>query len=479
MACKRLDRPNKCRIGAIRTMHCSTGGNPAIATEQRALGQAAAESAPTRPRPFPADYAPRPQFTPFHARSERFACIVTHRRAGKTVACIHDLQRAALSTSTVRPRLAYLSPFLKQSKAVAWDYLRNAMSSWRPSGATTHESELRADYPNGGQVRLYGADNPDALRGIYLDGVVLDEYADMDPRMWSEIIRPAIADREGWAVFIGTPKGRSSFYELWRRSQSEPGWFSLMLKASETGLIPEHELELARRDLTEEQFAQEFECSFEAAIIGAYYGKLMAQAERDKRITGVPYEPSAQVWTAWDLGIRDATAIWFAQVVGREVRIIDCYEASGVDLGHYVRDIVARPYVYGGHIVPHDAQAKELGTGKSRLEVLQSLGLRNITVAPMHRIEDGINAVRVFVPRCWFDATKCARGIDALKLYRAAVDDRMHDPAGRPVLRPQPVHDWTSHAADAFRYLAMTLDRRTTTVANFNRRIEYPPLGIV
>jgi hypothetical protein len=184
------------------------------------------------------DYTPRPQFAPFHARSERFACIVTHRRAGKTVACIHDLQRAALISKSVRPRLAYLSPFLKQSKAVAWDYLRQAMAAWRPFGATTHESELRADYPNGGQVRLYGADNPDALRGIYLDGVVLDEYADMDPRMWSEIIRPALADRQGWAVFIGTPRGRNSFYELWRRSQSEPGWFSLMLRASETRAHP-------------------------------------------------------------------------------------------------------------------------------------------------------------------------------------------------------------------------------------------------
>ncbi len=325
---------------------------------------------------------------------------------------------------------------------------------------------------------MHGADNPDALRGIYLDGVVLDEYADMDPRVWSEIIRPALADRQGWAVFIGTPKGRNAFYELWRRSQSEAGWFSLMLRASETNLIEDGELALARRDLTQEQYAQEFECSFEAAIVGAYYGQLMAEAERDKRIAGVPCEPTAQVWTSWDLGIRDATAIWFAQIVGREVRIIDYYEASGVDLSHYVRHIVSRPYIYAGHIVPHDAKAKELGTGKSRLEVLESLGLKNITIAPFHRIEDGINAVRVLIPKCWLDATKCARGVDALKLYRSTVDDKMHDPAGRPVLKPQPVHDWTSHAADSFRYLAMTLDRKVS-VTGFNRRIEYQDLGIV
>jgi phage terminase large subunit len=155
-------------------------------------------------------------------------------------------------------------------------------------------------------------------------------------------------------VFIGTPKGRNGFFELWRRAQSEAGWFSLMLKASETGLIPASELELARRDLTEEQYAQEFECSFDAAVVGSYYGKLMMRAEMEKRIAGVPYDPAALVWTSWDLGIRDATAIWFAQVVGREIRIIDYYEASGVDLGHYVREIHSRPYVYAGHIVPHD-----------------------------------------------------------------------------------------------------------------------------
>lgn len=397
-------------------------------------------------------YRARAQFDPFHRRSERFACIVAHRRAGKTVACVNDLQDGALRCDKIRPRFAYLSPYLKQSKAVAWDYLRAAMSPLRTLGADVNESELRVDYHNGGQVRLYGADNADGLRGIYLDGVVLDEFADMDPRVWSEVIRPALADRQGWAVFIGTPKGRNAFYDVWQRSQAEEDWFSLMLKASETGLIAQSELDLARRDLSEDQYAQEFECSFDAAIVGSYYGKLMAQAEQDKRVTRVPYDPVSQVWTAWDLGIRDATSIWFAQIVGREVRVIDYYEASGVDLGHYVREINNKPYDLAGHIVPHDAQAKELGTGKTRLEVLESLGLRNVVVAPQHRVEDGINAARVFIPRCWFDAEKCARGIDALKLYRAEYDDKLQ------ALKPRPVHDWTSHAADAFRYLAMTLD---------------------
>jgi hypothetical protein len=390
---------------------------------------------------------------------------VTHRRAGKTVACVHDLQIAANRPGLWRPRFAYVAPFLKQAKAVAWDYLRDAVAPLWEFGASAHEGELRVDYPAGGQVRLYGADNPDALRGIYLDGVVLDEYADMDPRVWAEIIRPALADRQGWAVFIGTPRGRNAFFELWRRAQSEEGWFAMMLKASETGLIAASELELARRDLTEEQYAQEFECSFDAAVVGAFYGKLMTRAEAEGRIAGVPWDPAALVWTSWDLGIRDATAIWFAQTIGREVRIIDYYEASGVDLGHYVRELNSRPYVYAGHVVPHDARAKELGTGKSRLEVLESLGLKPLVLAPMHRVEDGINAVRMLIPRCWFDAKKCARGIDALRLYRAEYDEALR------ALGAQPLHDWTSHAADSFRYLALTFDRRQP--AGFNRRLDY------
>src|SRR5882672_10875690 len=136
------------------------------------------------------DYRPRAQFAPFHARAERFACIVTHRRAGKTVACVHDLQRGALSSKLVRPRFAYIAPYRGQAKAVVWDYLVAAMTPVRPLGAIDSVSELKVDYPNGGQVRLYGADNPNALRGIYLDGVVLDEYADMHPRLYPEVIRP-------------------------------------------------------------------------------------------------------------------------------------------------------------------------------------------------------------------------------------------------------------------------------------------------
>jgi hypothetical protein len=313
------------------------------------------------------------------------------------------------------------------------------------------------------------------MRGLYNDGVVIDEPAQMDPRAWPEVIRPTLSDYAGWATIIGTPAGRDWFYKIDRDTDTGaelPGWFRATLKASETGLINPDELQSLKTGLTDEQYAQEFECSFEAAVIGAYFGKLMRQAEEDKpsRISGVPYEPTAQVYTAWDLGIRDSTAIWFAQVVGREIRLIDYYEASGVDLGHYVRELSNKPYLYAGHIVPHDAQAKELGTGKSRLEVLESLGLKNLRIAPMHRVEDGINAVRTIIPRCWFDAKKCHRGIDALKLYRAEFDDKLQ------ALKPRPVHDWTSHAADAFRYLAMTLDTQIVNTG-FNRPMKYANQG--
>lgn len=409
-------------------------------------------------------YTPRDQFETYHDRTERWAKIVAHRRFGKTVGCLNDLIKRALCATRVQPppRFAYIAPTYTQAKDVAWNYLK--FYSAPIPGLKMSESELWIEYPNGARIRLYGADNYERMRGLYFDDVVIDEPAQFDPRAWPEVIRPTLADHTGGATFIGTPQGRDWFYKIDLNEDGSPaeGFFRLTLKASDTGIIPQAELASLKAGLTEEQYAQEFECSFEAAIVGAYYGRLMNQAENDKpsRITGVPYEPTAVVWTAWDLGIRDATAIWFAQVVGREIRLIDYYEATGADLGHYVREITSRNYLYGGHIVPHDAQAKELGTGKSRLEVLESLGLKNITVAPMHRVEDGINAVRTIIPRCWFDAKKCSRGIDALKLYRSEYDDKLQS------LKPRPVHDWASHAADAFRYLAMTLDSQIRTPFN-------------
>ena len=210
------------------------------------------------------DYAPRAYFVPYHERSQRFACLVAHRRAGKTTACIHDMQRAALLLKRDRPRFAYLAPLLKQAKAVAWDILKAAAVPLRRHGASVNEAELRVDYPNGGQIRIFGADNPDALRGIYLDGTVLDEPAQIDPTLWPEVIRPALADRGGWATFIGTPKGRDAFYKVWRQAQEWPAeWYTAKLPASRTRILPESELEAARAVMSASQYAREFECSFD------------------------------------------------------------------------------------------------------------------------------------------------------------------------------------------------------------------------
>jgi hypothetical protein len=430
-------------------------------------------------------YKPRPQFKPYHARSQRFAKIVAHRRFGKTVGTINDLIRRAMLNARTDPppRYAYIGPTFVQTKDVAWGYLKH-YSAVIP-GCKSNESELYVDLPNGARIRLYGADNYDRMRGLYHDGIVVDEPAQQDPRAWPEVIRPGLSDFAGFATFIGTPAGRNWFYDLGRNELGtlDPSWFHLTLPATSTldtmradrainGVDWDAELESAKASLTPEQYEQEFQCSFEAAIVGAYYGRLMADAEADKRITGVPYNPATRVYTAWDLGISDATAIWFAQMVGREIHLIDYYEASGVDLGHYVREITRRDYVYAGHILPFDAKARELGTGKTRIEVLESLALRGISIATQHRVEDGINAVRTIIPRCWFDARRCARGIDALKLYRAEYDDKLQ------TLRPRPVHDWASHGADAMRYLAMMFDTKAADMNDFYRPIKVPAYGV-
>jgi len=346
---------------------------------------------------------------------------------------------------------------------VAWTYLKRFTSNI--PGVLVNESELRVDLPNAGRVRLYGADNYDRLRGTYFDGIVLDEYGDTDPRAWQEVIRPALSDRRGWAVFIGTPKGRNHFSELWDQALRDESWFHLMLKASETNLIAAEELADARKSMSEDQYEAEYECSFQAAVIGAYYGREMQQAERDKRITRVPWEPKLQVHTAWDLGIGDSTAIWFAQFSGREVRLIDYIENSGVGLDWYARALRDRPYVYGEHILPHDAEVKELGTGVSRLETLQSLGLQNTRIIPAQSVEDGINGVRVLIPTCWFDAEKCERGINALRNYRREYDEKLK------AFKTRPLHDWSSHGADAFRYLALGQPQANT---GWHKPISYP-----
>jgi hypothetical protein len=409
-------------------------------------------------------YAPRVHQAEIHARLRRFNVLVCHRRFGKTVLAVNQLIGSSLRCKKPSPRFAYVAPLLKQAKAVAWDFLLHYSAPFHTSLTT---SELRVDLVNGARITLYGADNPDSLRGIYLDGVVLDEYADMQPRTWTEVVRPALADRKGWAIFIGTPKGQNGFFDLYEQAKTTHDWYAGMFKMSDTRLMSEGELASLRATMAPEEYAQEFECSFQAANIGSYYGKILQEAETTGRVMRVPWEPTVPVLTAWDLGMDDATAIWFVQQIGREVRVIDYYEASGEGLTHYVNHLRTKPYVYGEHLLPHDANVKELGTGLSRVEVLQGLGL-NATVVPQQRVEDGINAVRLLLPRCWFDGEKCARGLKALTQYRREWADKLG------TWRARPRHDWASHAADAFRYLAMGLKPLSSSVP-----LKYPTQGIV
>jgi phage terminase large subunit len=393
-------------------------------------------------------YKPREAFRGFHARTERFACIVAHRRAGKTVSALNDLIRSALTIPLKDVRVAYIAPYYRQAKAVAWDYVKQFTQPI--PGVAINESELRVDFPNGARLRLFGADNYDAMRGLYFDDVVLDEPADFPSSAWPTVIRPALADRSGRATFIGTPKGKNEFWDTYDNATRDPAWFSAVMRSSETSILPAEELSDAKRMMGEDRFNQEFECSFEAALVGAYYGREMADATEAKRITSVPHEPSHQVVTAWDLGMSDSTAIWFAQMVGVEWRIIDYYENSGMGLDHYAAVLKEKGYLYERHILPHDVRVRELGTGKSRLETLANLGLTNVDIAPNMPVEDGIQAVRSLLRTAWIDEEKCRRGIEALRQYQRDWDEKGKSWRGRPR------HDWTSHGADAMRYFALS-----------------------
>jgi phage terminase large subunit len=390
-------------------------------------------------------YEAREQFKPLHKKSERWAIAVAHRRAGKTVAAINELVIGATKCETPNPRFAYIAPQLNQAKDIAWTYLKEYTAFLSPK---VNESELWVELPGARRIRIYGADNPDRLRGIYLDGAVLDEFGDMDPTVWSQVIRPALSDRKGWAIFIGTPKGKNTFHTLWTQAEDDPDWFRLMLKASETELLDTRELVDAAKMMSADEYAQEYECSFEAAVKGAYYGNEMNDLEDAGRITSVPYDPRLPVHTAWDLGVADSTVVWFVQVHGRETRFIDCIKGEGVGLDWYAKRLQERDYLWGNHYLPHDVEVRELGTGKSRKEVLEGLGIR-VTVCPNIPVADGIQAVRMLLPTCWFDKDKCKDGIEAMRMYRREYDEK------RQEFKLNPLHDWTSHFADAARYFAV------------------------
>ena len=390
-------------------------------------------------------YAPREAFKPLHYRRQRWAVVVAHRRAGKTVACVNELIKAALSFKGGDGRFAYVAPFFSQAKAVAWDYLKR-YSAPIPN-IQINESELRIDYPNGSRIRLFGADNADALRGLFFDGLVADEYGDWKPSVWGYVIRPALADRAGWAVIIGTPKGRNQFWELYEHARVNEDWLQLTIKASESGLLPEKELDALRLELTEDAWRQEMECDFDAALPGAIYGKELWLAEQEGRVRPGIYDPALKVHAVMDLGWSDDTAIWWFQVADG-LRLIDCYSNHGQSIDHYNEVLRNKPYKYGDWLwLPHDARAKSLQTGRSIEQQFTALKWRP-RIVPELGLVDGIQAARLTLATCYID-TKCADGVDALKQYQREYDE------DKKAFRDKPRHDWTSHYADAFRYACL------------------------
>ncbi len=407
-------------------------------------------------------YTPRALQSVLHKALKRFNVIVCHRRFGKTVFSLNEMVDQGLRNTKKSPQYAYIAPTYGQAKRVAWDMLKDVTRNI--PGVIVNEAELRVDIPrpaSSDRIRfmLLGAENPGTIRGIYLDGVILDEFAEMDPIIWSQVVRPALSDRPGWAIFIGTPKGQNGFYSLYQQAQLHKDWFSVMYKASQTGVLPLSELEQAKAIMSEEEYAQEYECSFSAALVGAYYGKRMAEAEDEGRVTNVAHDPAVPVDTFWDLGVDDTTVIWFGQRVGKNRHFIDYMEMSGEGLDFYAKELQKKKkYKYGTHYFPHDMAAREMGTGKSRIETWHSItGQTNTLIVPKQDLEDGINAVRMMLPKCWFDAEKCKRGIEALKSYERKFDTK------NMIYTQKPLHNWASHAADAFRTAAMGLDDRRAT----------------
>ena len=391
-------------------------------------------------------YIPRAVFNPFHARAERGAILVCHRRLGKTVATINDILSKAVYTQKERARYGYIAPFYSQAKQIAWDYLKHYS---KEVAVKTSESALSVELFNGARCTLYGADNPDSFRGLYFDGVVVDEYGNCRPNLWSEILRPALSDRRGWWVFIGTPNGPNHFYEAWERAiAASPGqWYHLLAKSSETNILDAAELAAMRLEMTEDEYEQELECSWFAGVRGAFYAEEMKKA----RVGDFPVDAIQPCHYIFDLGFTDTTAVWRWQEYPEHIKVSLALEWDSrpikfyIDWLHHQRE---QGLKMGNVWVPHDAKAKSLQTGRSIVEQMLSGGIVP-RVVPKLDILDGIAAARQLFPQLVFDETGCYDGLRALKSYHREWNDE------KQAFMAKPLHDWSSNFADAFRYLAL------------------------
>jgi hypothetical protein len=379
---------------------------------------------------------------------KRWKFVVAHRRAGKTVALCNHTVRKALENKRVfpPPRYGYIGPSFAQAKDLVWGYYKH-YTGVLPRVKVV-EGDLQVILPNGAMINLYGGSAAyERMRGLYFDGVVADEYPLLNPSMLGSVIRPCLADYQGWAVISGTSNGDDHFHELKKRAEKEiTSWDMFSIPVSETDALDPDEVQEMRKDMTPDEFAREMMCSFDAPIEGSYYGDVLNDIETStpSQITGVPYDPNALVMTWWDLGIDDEMVIWFAQKCGKELHVIDYLANSGKGLEWYVGQIKSKPYQYGVHVLPHDIKARELGTGVSRKEVLDNM-LPNVFVCPNHTVEDGISATRAAIRMMWFDKAKTEPGYTALRNYHKG-------PTGKPV------HNWASHAADAIRVGCVSLN---------------------
>lgn len=403
-------------------------------------------------------YKPRWWQRDFHNQNKRWNVLVCHRRAGKTSACVNELQwkkwwRGALNIKDWR--FAYIAPTYKQAKNIVWDMLKyySRPIPWMQY----NEAELTAIYPNWSKIRLYWADNPDSLRWIWLDWVVFDEYAQQPANIFWEIIRPALSDRKWRAVWIWTPKWQNAFYELYKQWSTREDWYTQLLRASESNVIDPDELEDAKKTMTKEEYEQEYECSFIAAIKGAYYWADLATAREQWRVRMWIYEKILPVHTVRDLWIDDYMSIIFFQVHQWEVRIIDSYTEHWYWLDHYADVLQRKEYNYWTWRLPHDVEVRELTTGMSRLETFKKMH-NHCQVVPKLTIEDGINAARLMFPKVFFEDEKTVALRNALANYRQEFDEK------KWVFKEHPLHDWSSHFADAFRYLWVVYRNITTVV---------------
>ncbi len=395
------------------------------------------------------------------------AVEVAHRRWGKDDIALH--YTATASQERVG-NYWHMLPQFNQCRKAVWEAVNPRTGMKRideafpmEMRASTRSTDMYIGFQNGASWQLVGSDNYNALVGSPPIGIVFSEYALSDPRCWA-YLSPILEENGGWAAFISTSRGNNHLKKMLDFARVTPGWFAQVLTADDTPVFTKTRLEEIRAELIgtfgeemgEAMFQQEYFCSFQGAVMGAYYAKQMALARKEVRITHVPHETDAEVYTFWDLGVDDSMTIWFMQFIGKETRCIDYYENSGMGLAHYAKILKDKTYVYGDHYMPHDAAVREMSAGehaKSRVEVAEELGIRPVIVVDRPRNTDavmnGIEAVRNALGSCWFDETKCATGISALEGYKAEYDEE------KKILRKTPLHDWCSHGADGFRTFAV------------------------